>query len=325
MTKKRFASLAVILSAVLFLIFHMYLPLGAEAAQIGHRGLQILYSAILGVTVAILIIFCLVALVKRGYILIQWQILKRFRYLLILMVKRDFITRYRRSVLGVLWSLLNPLLTMLVLTMVFSMLFRFEIPFFAVYLLSGQIFFNFFSESTSQAMNSITGSAGVIKKIYVPKYIFPVSKVVSSLVNLFFAFIAFLIVVTVTGAPFHWTLILFPIPVLYTFMFSLGVGMLLSSVAVFFKDMTHLWGIVTTMLFFLTPIMYPVEILPDRVFQFIHLNPMFHYISYFRSLALDGVIPGLWENVVCLGFALLALCMGLYATITKQDRYILYL
>ena len=325
MTKKHYAGITLGLSAVLFVLSFLYLPLGMEAAYIGHRGLQILYSLILGVTVSILAVFCLVAVTKWDYIKMQWQTFMKFRHLLFLMVKRDFVTRYRRSVLGVLWSVLNPLLMMLVMTMVFSMLFRHEIPFFPVYLLSGQLFFNFFSESTSQAMGSIIGNANLIKKVYVPKYVFPASRIASSLVNFGFAFIAFLFVQFVTGAPFHWTILLLPIPLFYTFLFALGMGMLLSSMAVFFRDISHMYGVLLTLWMFLTPIMYPVEILPDRVFQLLHLNPMFHYVTFFRSLALDGVIPGLWANVVCLGFALLALCVGLYVTMVKQDKYILYI
>jgi len=262
---------------------------------------------------------------SKEYIIRQWQTLNRFKHLLRLMIKRDFVTRYRRSVLGVLWSLLNPMLTMLVLTMVFSFIFRFEIPYFPVYLLSGQIMFVFFSEATTQAMGSITGNAGIIKKVYVPKYIFPVSRVISSLVNLSFAFIAFVFVVIITRAPLNWTLILFPIPMLYTFMFALGIGLLLSALAVFFGDLAYIYGIGITLLNFSTPIFYPVEILPDRVYQLMRLNPMYHYVSYFRSLALDGVIPGLWTNLICIGFALAAICAGLYVTMAKQDKFILYL
>jgi len=325
MTKKHFAGMAIILSGLLFIVFLLYLPLGAEAAQIGHRGLQILYSAIMAFTVAVLIVFCLVVVVKRNYILVQWQTLNRFKHLLRLMVKRNFVTRYRRSVLGVLWSLLNPMLTMLVLTLVFSFVFRWEVPFFPVYLLSGQIIFGFFSESSNQAMTSILSNANILKKIYVPKYIFPISCVLSALVNLLFSFIAFLIVFVVTGHPFYWTILLIPIPILYTFIFSLGIGMLLSSMAVFFRDLAYIYGVLITLWMYLTPIFYPVSILPDRVFQLIHLNPMFHYITYFRSLAMDGVIPGLWVNIVCIGFALAALCSGLYVTMKQQDKYILYL
>lgn len=328
MTKKGFVGTTIILSGVFFVLSLLYLPLGVEVAQIGHRGLQIIYSAIMGTTAAILIVFCIIAVVKKEYILHQLQTLNRFKYLLMLMVKRDFVTRYRRSVLGILWSVLNPLLTMLVLTMVFSMLFQggmHGIYNFPVYLLSGQVIFNFFSESTNQAMGSIKGNASIIKKVYVPKYIFPVSRVVSSLVNILFSLIAFLFVVIVTGSPLHWTMLLFPIPLLYVFLFALGIGMLLSSLAVFFGDMAYIYGILITLLTFLTPIFYPVSILPDRVFQLIHLNPIFHYVTFFRYLALDGVIPGLWTNVICIGFALLALCLGGYATMAKQDKFILYL
>jgi len=325
MTKKHYAGTAIVLSLIFFILSYLYLPLGAEAAYIGHHGLQILYSLIMAVTVAILTVMCLVVATKRDYVLIQWHTLMRYRHLLRLMVKRDFITRYRRSSLGILWSVLNPLLTMLILTMVFSVLFSRNIPFFAVYLLSGQIFFNFFSESTNQAMGSIIGNAHLIKKVYVPKYVFPISKIASSLVNFSFAFIAFLFVTFVTGAPFHWTILLMPIPLFYTFIFALGMGMFLSSMAVFFRDLSHIYGIIITLWMFLTPIIYPVEILPDRVFQLIHLNPMFHYVTYFRSLALHGEIPGLWTNIICLGFALLSLSCGLYTTMAKQDKYILYL
>ena len=101
--------------------------------------------------------------------------------------------------------------------------------------------------------------------------------------------------------------------------------MLLSSLAVFFRDLTYLYGVATTLLFFLTPIMYSVSILPDRIYHLIHLNPLFHYVSYFRDLALYGSLPGLWANIICIGFALAAVCLGLFVTMTQQDRYILYL
>jgi len=325
MTKKHFVLLTIILTGLFYVLFILFLPLGEQAAQIGHRGLQIIYAGLLSMSVSILLIFILVVFVKRGYIQGQMYTINRFKHLFFLMVKRDFITRYRRSVLGVLWSLLNPIVTMLILTMVFSFIFRFQIEHFPVYFLSAQILFAFFSESTNQAMGSVIGNAAIIKKVYVPKYLFPVSKVTSALVNLGFAFIGLLVIITVTDAPFHWTIILTPIPMFYTFIFALGVGMFLSSVSVFFRDVPHLYGVFLTLLQFLTPIFYPVSMLPPRVFQLIHLNPLFHYVTFMRYLVLDGVIPGLWINVMCIGFALLALCIGLYTTLARQDRYILYL
>jgi len=325
MTKKRYAGVAIVLSAVLFVLFWYYLPIEVAGQRPGNIPMLIFYNVFIAMTVSLVATFCLIALTKKTYVTTQLDTFMRFRHLLLLMVKRDFITRYRRSVLGILWSLLNPLLTMLVLTMVFSTIFRFEIEYFPLYLLSGQLIFNFFSESTSMSMGSIVGGAGLIKKVYVPKYIFPISRVISSLVNLGFSFIAFLIVFIILRAPFHWTMLLIPIPVLYVVIFSMGIGMLLSAMAVFFRDISYIYGILTTLLMFLTPIFWPVSILTPRVYHFIHLNPMFHFVNYFRDVALYGNIPGLWANIICLGFALAALGVGLYTKMAQQDKYILYL
>ena len=323
--KKHFAGIAFVLTALLFMIFLFHLPIVVSGYPVGMSPTRIINSGFMAVTVSMVLAILLAIIIKREYVQTQIATLKKFRHLLFLMVKRDFVTRYRGSVLGVLWSLLNPLLTMLVLTMVFSMIFRFDIPNFPVYLLSGQLIFNFFNESTTRALGSVVGNAATIRKVYVPKYVFPVSCIMSSVVNLLFSFVAFLLVYFITGEPFRWTLLLVIIPMTYVFIFSLGIGMLLSSLAVFFRDLTHLYGIATMLVMFLTPIFYPVSILPERVFHLIHLNPLFHYVSYFRSLALDGTIPGLWENIASLGFALLALCLGLYAKMANQDKYILYL
>ena len=325
MTKKHYAAAALLLTAVLFVIFWHYLPVEVAGHRPGNVPMLIFYNAFIAMTVALIFTFCLITLTKRSYVTGQLLVFKRFRHLLFLMVKRDFVTRYRRSVLGILWSLLNPLLTMLVLTMIFSTIFRFDIEYFPLYLLSGQLIFNFFSESTTLAMHSIVGGANIIKKVYVPKYIFPLSRVLSSMVNLGLSFTAFLIVFLILRAPFHWTMLLIPIPVIYIVMFSTGVGMLLSAMNVFFRDIGYIYGVLTTLLMFLTPIFWPVSILQPRVYHLIHLNPMFHYVNYFRDVALYGNVPGLWANIICLGFSLAALGAGLYVKIAKQDKYILYL
>ena len=327
MTMKHFAGIALIVFVALFVIFLFYLPIEVAGHRPGISPMLVINAGFAAVTASITLVTLLFICIKGDFVRGQIATLARFRHLLFLMVKRDFVTRYRRSVLGVLWSLLNPILTMLILTMVFSQIFRWEVPGlnFPVHVLSGQLIFNFFSESTTSAMNSILGSAGIIKKVYVPKYIFPVSRVFSSVVNLGFSFVAFLLVFVLTGESFNWTFLLIPIPLLYVFVFALGVGMMLSAMAVFFRDIMHLYGVGLTLWMFLTPIVYPVEILPQRVYHLIHLNPIFHYVEYFRALAVRGTIPGLWSNMICIGFALLALCLGLYAKISQQDKYILYL
>ena len=324
LTKKRLALLTVLMTLVYFVLL-LLLP----ESIVGTRAENMLLFApklfFLGLTAAITTAMVLVLVFKREFV--RWQVISfnRYKHLLRLLVKRDFVSRYRKSVLGVLWSLLNPLLTMLVMTLVFSYLFRFQIENFPVYLLSGQIIFGFFSESTNQAMNSVITNEGIIKKIYVPKYIFPMSRVLSSLVNLVFSLLAFLLVFIITKAPFHITMLLLPVPIIYTFVFSLGVAMLLSSLAVFFRDLMYLYGIFMTLLMYLTPLFYPVEIIPEQMQPFMGFNPLYHFVDYTRDLTLNGVVPDLWSNMVCIGFALAALCCGLYVFMTKQDKYILHL
>jgi ABC-type polysaccharide/polyol phosphate export permease len=309
----------------LFAVYWRFLPIEVGGQRPGNVPMLIFYNGFIAATTAMLLMLLLIIVTKKTYVMSQVATFTRFRYLMFLMIKRDFVSRYRRSVLGVLWSLLNPILTMLILTMVFSHLFRFDVPNFPVYLLSGQLMFNFYSEATNSAMSSISGSAGTIKKIYVPKYIFPLTRVISSMVNLGFSFLAFIVVFVVTRDTLHWTILLAPLPILYLMLFCVGVGMLLSAASVFFRDLTYIYGVFLTALMFLTPIMYPVDILTDRVFHLIHLNPMFHYVNYFRDVALNGVVPGMWANTICLGFALAALGVGLYVKMSQQDKYILYL
>jgi len=324
LSKKRLAIIAVILTIVYFIPM-LYLPesiVGERTENIFFFAAKILFLAI---TTTLSTLLILIAVFRREYLKSQLQTFDRFKHLLRLLVRRDFVTKYRKSVLGVLWSLLNPLLTMLITTLVFSHVFRFDIENFPVYFLSGQMIFMFFSESTSQAMNSIMGNGQIIKKVYVPKYIFPVSRVLSSLINVGFSFIAFLLVFIFTGVAFNWTMLLLPIPILYTFVFALGVSLILSSLAVFFRDLTYLYGVLLTLWQFMTPIFYPVSMIPEQLLPFYGLNPMYHFVDYFRELALNGRIPDLWSNMVCIGFSLSALCVGIYVFKAKQDRYILYI
>ena len=324
LTKKRLAGLTVLMSVIYFLLL-LLLPESVVGSRTENMLLFAPKLGFLAITAAISTSMVLILIFKRDFVRWQMQSFNKFKYLLFNLVKRDFVSRYRKSVLGVLWSLLNPLLTMLVMTFVFSQLFRWQVPNYPVYLLSGQLIMNFFSESTTRAMGSVISAEGIIKKVYVPKYIFPVSNVLSSLVNLLFSFMALLIVAAVTNAPFYWTLLLTPVPILYLFVFSLGIGMFMSCMSVFFRDLTYLYGVGLTLLTYLTPVFYPVDIIPERFQPLMGFNPMYQFVSYFRSLVLDGVAPDLWKNIVCAGFALAALCCGTYAFMSKQDRYILYM
>ncbi|MDR2590278.1 MAG: ABC transporter permease [Oscillospiraceae bacterium] len=325
LTKKRMALFAVLLTVGFFVAF-FFLP----ESIVGERGENLMFFApkiaFLAITASMAAVFILVIIFRRDYINSQVFALNRYKYLLRLMIKRDFITKYRKSMLGIIWSILNPLLMMLVMMFVFQYLFRMTIDNFPVYFLGGRLIFGLFEESTSMGMNSIINNEAIIKKVYVPKYIFPVAQVTTSLVNVFFTFIAFMLIFIITGAPFHWTMFLIPIPIIYTFVFSLGLVMLLSSLVVFFRDMQYLWGVFTTMLFFLTPIMYSVEATIQEAFlPFYGLNPLYHFVTYFRMLTMWNTIPDLWANMVCIGYALASLCIGSYVFMKKQDRFLLHL
>jgi ABC-type polysaccharide/polyol phosphate export permease len=324
LTKERTAVLTVVLT-VLYFIALTFLPKSVVGARADDTVLFTVKIALLAMSLAVATSIVLVFIFKRAFIKAQLAVLSRFRHLLVLMVKRDFYKRYSKSFLGVLWALLNPLLTMLVMTFVFSFLFRRNIPNFPVYVISGLLIYNFFRESTTLAMDSVRNGAGIIKKVYVPKYIFPFSVVILSLVGLLFSFVAFLLVFLFTRADLHWTLVLLPVPIIYTFVFSLGVAMFLSAIAVFFRDMVYLYNVLTMLLMYATPIFYPFGILPEWLKPLMGFNPLFQFISYFRSLAIEGIVPGLWENFVCIGFSLTALTFGAFVFMSREDKYILYL
>ena len=235
---------------------------------------------------------------------------QKYGFLLSQLVGRDFKTKYKRNVLGVLWSMLNPLLTMCVQYIIFSELFRWDIDNFAVYLLTGTVMFNFFTEATGQALTSITGNAALITKVYVPRYVFPLSKVLSSCINLAFSTLALYAILLLQGVPLNVHHLLLPYGYGCLIMFTAGVGMILASLMVYFRDTQFLYGIVTVLWTYLTPLFYPIDIVPDRFLFIIKCNPMFHFIRYVRNLILDNTMPTLRAHAICLLFAAASLAVG---------------
>lgn len=247
----------------------------------------------------------------------------RFRSLLEELVARDVKIKYRRSVLGVLWTLLNPLCMMIILSIVFSNLFKFDIENFPLYILSGQVVFNFFSGATTEAMSSIIGSAALIKKVYVPKYLFVISRVFSSFINLMASFTALLLVMVVTRSELHWTMLLAPIPLLFLVMFSLGIGLILAAVTVKFRDIIHLYSVFTTGLLYLTPVIYPMSILPDWLYKVVMLNPLTNMLIMFRDVTINNTLFG-WKSVfIAMTETIASLLVGLCVFYKNQDKFIL--
>ncbi len=241
------------------------------------------------------------------------------------LVSKDFKLKYRRSILGVIWSVLNPLLMMCVLTAVFSTFFRFDIEHYPVYLILGTTLFSLMSDSTSSAMSSVLNSSSLIKKIRINKIVFPIEKVLFSLINFALSCIATIIVMMVLQVPITWRIILLLPLLFYVAIFSAGLGLLLSALAVFFRDIIHIWSVAITAWTYATPLFYPVGILPGWMLDFENFNPMYHYVTYFRDIALWGNTPSITENLVCFGFALIALALGYVAFKTLQKKFILYI
>ncbi len=241
------------------------------------------------------------------------------------LVSRDIKVRYRQSFLGILWTIMNPLMMMLIITIVFSSLFRSNIPLYPIYYLSGSLIFSFNSEATSNALNSIIANSSLIRKIYIPKYILPLSKVISCLINLLFSYIAMFIVMIAIKAPFKLTLVLLPIPIIYTFIFSLGLGLLLAAYSAIFRDIVHFYNICIMAWSYITPIFYPEEIVPQQFSWVLTINPLYHFIRYIRCLVIEGIVPDAKINLICLAFSVGMLFVGLFFFKRKQDEFILYL
>lgn len=249
----------------------------------------------------------------------------KYKPLLNELVARDIKVRYRKSFLGLLWTLLNPLFMMIIMTIVFSNIFRANIEYFPAYLLAGQICFNFFNESTTNAMHSIIGNASLLKKVYVPKYLFPVSKVFSTLINLLASVIVLLAVMIVTGVPLNFNCLWVVVPVIGLVLFSVGVGLILSSVAVFFRDMLHFYGVLTLAWSYLTPLFYPIEILPSSVRMIVTLNPITNIVECVRAATLYGAMPELPLMAASVLPGVFVLIFGFYVFNRTQDKFILYL
>lgn len=251
------------------------------------------------------------------------QNFKKFRPLLGELIARDIKTKYRKSVLGVLWTLLNPLFMMIILSVVFSNLFKFDVEYFPVYLLSGQLIFNFYSEATTASMSAIMDNGSLLKKIYVPKYLFVLSRVFSSTINLLASFTALILVMLAMRVEVHYTVLLVPIPLIFIVLFSLGVGLILSAITVKFRDIMHLYSVFVTALMYLTPVIYPMSILPAWLKPIVNLNPITNILLMFRDVMLDYTIFDAKSIIIAVIEAGLALVIGLRVFYKAQDEFIL--
>lgn len=245
--------------------------------------------------------------------------IKQNRFLFEELVKRDFTKKYKRTVLGMVWSVLGPLMTLGVMALVFTHFFGRNINHFIIYLFCGNLTFNFFKESTSTGMSALYDNADIFSKVSVPKYMFLLSKNVAAVINFGLNLIIFHVFCLIDGVPITWKFILLVYPILCLLVFNLGSGFILSALYLMFRDMKYLYNIFTQLLSYVSAIFYSVEIYSPLVQKLFYLNPIYAYISYFRKIVLGEQIPSLQHHLLCAGYAVVVLLIGM--TIYKKKNY----
>ena len=239
-----------------------------------------------------------------------WHKLKNNNFIFKELVKRDFKQKYKRTVLGMGWSILSPLLTLLVMKLVFGQFFGRKIAHFTTYLFCGNLVFHYFKESTSGGMNSLMSNAKIFTKINVPKYLFLLSKNVSALINFMLTLCVFLFFAYLDNISYgiHFVLLLYPIACLV--LFNIGIGMILSALFVFYRDISYLYDVFTLLVMYCSAIFYNVDVLSTKYQGLFMLNPVYTYIKYFRTVVLQGELPSIEHHLLCAFYAILALAIG---------------
>jgi ABC-type polysaccharide/polyol phosphate export permease len=245
----------------------------------------------------------------------------RYRDLLWSLVHRDLTIRYKRSTLGFLWTMLNPLLMMLVLTVIFSNLFRFQIKNYPVYLLSGTLLYGFFQWSTSQSIHNIIWGGGLMGKIHLPKTIFVVSAGLVALINLLLALVPLALIMVLNHGVFSLALLFLPLGIALTFIFALGVSFIVSTLAVFFADIADIHSVAVSILAYVTPLFYPISIVPQKYLYFIYLNPLFYFVEIFRQPIHAGVLPDGGMIVRAFSISIGTLIAGWWFFTRKSDEF----
>lgn len=246
--------------------------------------------------------------------------LRNYWYLLKQLVRRDILTRYKRSVLGVAWTMLNPLGTMLIMSFVFSNLFK-SVGNYSIYLLSGLLVWTFFAQSTNAAMSGLVWGGSLMKQIYVPRTIFGISAIGTAIVNMVLSLVPLLLVIIFSGEPIYWTIVFVPLVILVLAAFSIGVGLTISTLAVYFPDVMEMYQILLMAWMYLTPIMYPETIIPEEYSQLYRVNPMYWMVKLFRALVYEGRIPLFSEIWPALAWGLGVLILGWTFFASKADEY----
>ena len=251
------------------------------------------------------------------------QTLKKHRFLLEELVRRDFDRKYKGSFFGAAWSVLNPLMTLLIMRVVFGHFFGSTIEHYTTYLFCGTVVFSFFSESSTEGLMALMGNAHIFSKVNVPKYLFLLSKNTQTLINFAITLCVFFLFCAIDGIVFTWKFLALVYPIIMLLVFNLGVGFLLSAMYVFFRDMQYLWAILTQLLLYVSAVFYSIDTFPVHVQNAFLLNPIYLFIRYFRKVVIDSAIPSFGVHVLMAVDTLVVLLLGIWIY-RKYDTEFLY-
>lgn len=282
---------------------------------------NVLYASVAAAIVVTAVLGAVLKLLQRKRFVEKYY---RYRFLFEELVKRDFKKKYKRTVLGMLWSMLNPLLMLLVMWVVFSQFFGQTMNHYVIYLFAGNVVFSFFSESTGAGMNSLISNASIFTKVRVPKYMFIFSQNVTSMINFGLTLIIFFIFVAVDGIRFSISYVCLLYPIVCLAVFNIGMGMILSAMFVFFRDIEYLWSVFTTLLMYLSAIFYNIDGFPQSAQYMFLLNPVYVYIRYFRKIVLEGIVPTSWFHLLAAGYAAAAIGLGYFVYKKNNTKFLYY-
>lgn len=249
---------------------------------------------------------------------------RKYKFLFTELVKRDFKIKYKRTILGILWSMLSPLLQLMVMALVFTQFFGRTVNHYIIYLFCGNLVFNFFKEATTNGMKALETNSKIFTKVNVPKYLFLLSKNVESVINFGLSLIIFFIFVAADGVPFTWKFPLLLYPICTLMIFNIGIGLILSALYMFFKDIQYLYNIFTMIVMYTSAIFYTLDAYSASAQMAFYINPVFCHIAYFRQIVLEGIIPSPMVHLLCLGYALVALFFGFFMYKKYNYRFIYY-
>lgn len=253
------------------------------------------------------------------------QKMKQNRFLFEELVKRDFTKKYKRTVLGMLWSVLGPLMTLGVMALVFTQFFGRNTPHYIIYLFCGNLVFNYFKESTGTGMTALYDNSGIFSKVNVPKYMFLLSKNVSALINFGINLIVLFVFCLIDGIMFGWKFIFLLYPIICLLVFNLGMGLILSALYMMFRDMKYLYDIFTLLLMYVSAIFYSIDAYSQEVQYLFYLNPIYVYIRYFRKIILEDSIPQLSFHLLAAFYAAVAFIIGAIIYHKKNYKFLYYI